>query len=39
VADKAWRQEINRQLQTRAIHAEGPWRVQPVTSEDVAAFL
>ncbi len=39
VADKGWRQEINRHLQTRAIHAEGPWRVQPVTADDVADFL
>ena len=40
VGDKIWRQQINRHLQTRAIHEQGPWRVQPGTSaEDVAAFL
>ena len=39
VGDKAWRQDINSHLQSRALHAEGPWRVQPVTSDDVGAFL
>ncbi|MGC6454477.1 MAG: hypothetical protein ACON31_11265 [Candidatus Puniceispirillaceae bacterium] len=39
VGDKVWRQEINSHLQSRAIHADGPWQVQPVTSDDVEAFL
>lgn len=40
VGDNIWRQEINRHLQTHAIHEQGPWRVQPVAStEDVAAFF
>jgi len=39
VGDKAWRQNINSHLQSRAIHAEGPWRVQPTKMDDVAAYL
>ena len=39
VADKVWRQEINSHLQSRAIHAEGPWQLQAVTADDVGAFL
>ena len=39
VDDKSWRQEINSHLQSRAIHGEGPWQVQSVTTDDVGAFL
>ena len=39
VGDKAWRQEVNSQLRSRAIHAEGPWQVQSVTTDDSGAFV
>jgi hypothetical protein len=38
-ADKACRQAVNRHLNHRAIHADGPWKVQHVEADDIAAFL
>ena len=37
--DKDCRLFVNRRLSDRAIHADGPWKVQPVDADDIAAFL
>ncbi|MEC7361069.1 MAG: hypothetical protein VYA42_01220, partial [Pseudomonadota bacterium] len=39
VGDRDCRKAVNRHLRGRAIHAEGPWRVQPVDEDDIADFL
>jgi len=37
--DKSCRQAINRHLRDRAIICDGPWKVQTVDADDIAAFL
>ena len=37
--DKDCRLMVNRRLNDRAIHADGPWKVQRVEADDIAAFL
>ena len=37
--DRSRRLAVNRHLRERAIHADGPWRVQEVDAADIAAFL
>lgn len=39
VGDRACRTEVNRHLRGRALHAEGPWQVQPVDADDISDFL
>ena len=37
--DKLCRLAVNEHLRGRAIPADGPWKVQTVDAEDIAAFL
>ena len=37
--DRDCRKAVNRLLGARALHADGPWKVQPVDTQDIAAFL
>ena len=37
--DRDCRKAVNRRLADRAIHADGPWKVQQVEADDIAAFL
>ncbi|HCM07487.1 MAG TPA: hypothetical protein DIC41_03435, partial [Alphaproteobacteria bacterium] len=39
VADPSARQELNRTLADTALHADGPWQIQTVTSEAARQYL
>lgn len=39
VGDRECRRAVNSHLTARALHAEGPWKIQPVNADDIADFL
>ena len=39
VGDRVCRKAVNVLLRSRAIHADGPWRIQQVDADDIADFL
>ena len=39
VEDRDFRRQVNDDLQSRAVHGEGPWKIQDAASVDIQDFL